>query len=56
VNYPTEHAENAKGTWQINYDPMLGTGVLAKTMPLPKKNNLLESNRQDGNLETKEFL
>ena len=28
-----------------NYDPMVGNKLLGNTMPLPKKNNLLESNR-----------
>lgn len=29
----------------INYDPIVGNKILGNTMPLPKKNNLLESGR-----------
>lgn len=42
----------------VNYDPMVGNKVLGSTMPLPKKNNLLESNRNKGDddLICKNFL
>jgi hypothetical protein len=42
----------------VNYDPMVGNKEFANTMPLPKKNNLLESNRvkTDNDLICKKFL
>ena len=42
----------------INYDPIVGNKALGNTMPLPKKNNLLESNRNkiEEDLAWKKFL
>lgn len=42
----------------INYDPMVGNKEFGNTMPLPKKNKLLESNRnkEDEDLACKKFL
>ena len=42
----------------INYDPIVGNKALGNTMPLPKKNNLLESNRNkmEEDLACKKFL
>lgn len=42
----------------INYDPMVGNKMLGNTMPLPKKNNLLESNRlkEENDFACKKFL
>ena len=42
----------------INYDPIVGNKELGNTMPLPKKNNLLESNRNkmEEDIACKKFL
>ena len=36
-----------------NYDPIVGNKILGSTMPLPKKNNLLESNRKMEEIKNK---
>lgn len=42
----------------ISYDPIVGNKELGSTMPLPKKNNLLESNRNkvDEDMACKKFI
>lgn len=46
------------GVEATNYDPIVGSKEFGNTMPLPKKNNLLESNRTktDNDLACKKFL
>jgi hypothetical protein len=54
----TKDATNTIGVINYTNDPMVGNKILGNTMPLPKKNNLLESNRNknDEDLICKKFL
>lgn len=45
----TEDVKNNIGVINSENDPMVGNKILGSTMPLPNKNNLLESNRNKNN-------